>query len=185
MILNDSILIFILGFLTVGLALSLWLNFRLIYAFRRLPMPASVTPQKLEDGTVISDVPFDRIIDKKKVTLYEYDKYAKVMVFLTSKCNKCKSKLPELRASLDSANNLGVLIWIVTLESKSRMKSFLEDEALLDTAMSTNQGAYDYLNPEAASPYYLFVDAENVLQAQGFIGDENWINFMEQLKQEA
>jgi hypothetical protein len=31
-----------------------------------------------------------------------------------------------------------------------------------------------------ASPYYLFVDDDSVLKAQGMIGDENWQSFVVQ-----
>lgn len=183
MILNDSILIFVLGFLTLAVTLSLWLNFRLIRAFRLLPLPTSSALQKLTEGTLIADFSLERITDKKTLTLYEYHEYAKVLVFLTSKCSKCKSKLPELRTAIGRANNLGVAIWILSLETKGRMRNFLNDDVLLEATMSTSQPTYDYVNPEGASPYYLFIDSENILQAQGFIGDENWDSFMEQLNE--
>ncbi len=184
MILSDSTLIFILGFLTLSVALNLWLTLRLVRAFRFLAIPPKAALPNLTAGTLISNFPLDRMIDKKNVTLYEYHEYAKVLVFVTSKCPKCKTKLPELRTSLEKAKASGVLIWILSVETKKRMKSFLDDEALLGTTMHTNRATYDYLNPQGASPYYLFIDAENTLQAEGFIGDENWMSFMEQLKQE-
>lgn len=184
MILSDSTLIFILGFLTLSVALNLWLSLRLVRAFRFLTIPPKASLPNLTVGMQISDFPLDRMMDKKKLTLYEYHEYAKVLVFVTSKCPKCKTKLPELRASLEKAKAAGVFIWILSLETKKRMKSFLNDDVLLDATMHTSQAAYDYLNPQGASPYYLFIDAENTLQAEGFIGDENWMSFMEQLKQE-
>lgn len=183
MILDDSILILVLGFLTVAVAFNLWLNFRIIRAIRLLPIPKE-SPQNLEVGTLIPDISFHGRFDKRTVDLNEYAAYAKVFVFVASKCDKCKTKLPELRASLDSAKKLGVMIWILTLESKGRMKTFLGDQALFDVTLSTDQTTYDFLNPQGASPYYLFIDAENSLQAEGFIGDENWSNFMEQLSQD-
>lgn len=183
MILNDSILIFVLGFLILAVAFNLWLSFRLVRALRLLPMPTTAAPQNLTEGTLISDFSLNGITDKKSKTLYEYNQYAKVLVFLTSKCDKCKSKLPELQKSIENANDLGVLIWILSMETKRRMKGFLNDDTLLDSTMRTSQSTYDYLNPAGASPYYLFIDSENILQAEGFIGDESWINFIEQLKQ--
>ncbi len=184
MILDDSTLIFILVFLILSVALNLWLTFRLVRAFRFLGIQTNATPPKLIAGTQISDFPLDRMMDKKKITLYEDHEYAKVLVFITSKCNKCKSKLPELRTSIEKAKDAGVFIWILSLETKKRMKNFLKDDILLDATMHTSQVTYDYLNPQGASPYYLFIDAENTLQAEGFIGDENWTSFIEQIKQE-
>ncbi len=183
MILNEATLMFILGFLIFSVALNLWLTFRLTRALRFLALPTKTAPERLTPGTQISDFPLDRMSDKQKATLYEYDEYAKVLVFITSKCDKCKSKVPELRTSIENAKDLGVLLWILSLETKKRMKDFLQDDALLNATMHTDQLTYDYLNPQGASPYYLFIDAENTLQAEGFIGDENWMDFMEQLEQ--
>ena len=183
MILQDnSLLVFILGFLILAVAFNLWLTFRLIRAIRLLPIQKAPV-QNLEAGTQLSNVTLQRITDKEPATLHAYPEHAKVLVFLTSKCNKCKSKLPELRTSLEKAHEMGVIIWIVTLEAKRRMKRFLQDESLLQATMSADQSGYDYLNPQGASPYYLFIDSENTLQAEGFIGDENWAGFMEQLKE--
>lgn len=183
MTLNDPILIFVLGFLMLTVTFNLWLTFRLIRSVRLLPMSKHVVAQKLTEGILISDFDLDRITDKKSLTLYEFPDHAKVLVFLTSKCKKCKSKLPELHESLEIANRLGVMIWILTLETKGRMKNFLQNDNLMDVSMRVSQSSYDYLNPEGASPYYLFIDAENTLQAQGFIGDENWVGFLKQLEQ--
>ncbi|MDW3190970.1 MAG: redoxin domain-containing protein [Cytophagales bacterium] len=180
MMLDDSILILILGFLTVVVAFNLWLNFRIIRAIRLLPI-SKPTPQNLEAGTLIPNFPLEGRFDKSTVDLSQYAAYAKVFVFLASKCSKCKTKLPEIQNSLDRAVEQGVMLRILTLESKGRMKTFLEDKALFDVTVTTDQTTYDFLNPQGTSPYYLFIDAENILQAEGFIGDENWSNFMEQL----
>lgn len=182
MILNDPILIFVLGFLMLTVTFNLWLTFRLIRAVRLLPMSKNVGSQKLTEGTLVSDFDLDRITDKESVTLHEFPEHAKVLVFLTSKCKKCKSKLPELHKSIENASHLGVMIWILTLETNGRMKNFLQNDKLMDVSMRVSQSSYDYLNPEGASPYYLFIDAENTLQAQGFIGDENWAGFLQQLE---
>ncbi|HAA15623.1 MAG TPA: hypothetical protein DCE41_29505 [Cytophagales bacterium] len=184
MILNDSILIFVLGFLTLSVALNFWLTFWLIRTMKRLPISTNTTSPPLPAGTVVSDITLDRFTDKESVTLSAYPNHAKVLVFLGSKCPKCKTKLPELRASLDKTDNLGLLIWILSVEKKRQIKNFLRDEVLLGATMRTTQATYDYLNPQAAFPYYLFLDTENRVQAEGMIGDENWLNFLEQLEQE-
>ena len=185
MILNDSILIFILGFLTLSVGLNLWLTFRLIGTIRRLPISTGPTAPPLPVGTVITDLTLNRFTDQHPVTLSDYPNHAKALVFLNSKCDKCQAKLPELRASLDKTHDLGVMIWILTVEKRRRIKAFISDEVLLGATLRASQATYDYLNPQSAFPYYLFIDAENTVQAEGMIGDENWLNFMEQIAQEA
>ena len=183
MILNDSILFLVLGFLTLSVALNFWLTFRLMGTVRRLPMAQGETAPPLSPGTVLTDVSLDRITDQSKVTLSTYPEHAKVLVFLNSKCTHCQATLPELRAAVQKSHDLGVLIWIVSTEKRARMKSFLQDEALLGTTLRASEATFEYLNPQGAFPYYLFVDAEHTVQAEGMLGDENWGNFMEQLQQ--
>ena len=184
MSLDDGTLLFILGFLTLSVGLNFWLTFRLIRAFRRIPLPEKEVPQPLPEGAQVADISLDRLTDQKPFTFHDYPEYAKVLVFLNSKCEKCKAKLPELSASIQKTHDLGLFIWIVSLEKQRRMRSFFQDDTLLAATMRPDQATYDYLNPQAASPYYLFIDAENTLQAQGMIGDENWTNFIAQLEPE-
>ncbi|MEL6538702.1 MAG: redoxin domain-containing protein, partial [Bacteroidota bacterium] len=159
-------------------------TFWVIRTIKRMPSATGDSAPPLPTGTVVADVSMDRFSDNETVSLSTYPQHAKALVFLGSKCPKCKAKLPELRASMAKTQNLGVMIWIVSVEKRRRIKNFLRDEVLLDATLRTNQDTYDYLNPQSAFPYYLFIDAENTVQAEGMLGDENWMNFIEQLEQE-
>ena len=182
MMLNDAILLLILGFLTLSVALNFWLTFRLIHTVRTLPIPSGTKAMPV--GTAISEVPMTRFVDKQPDSLGNHPNEAKVLVFLNSKCDKCKAKLPELRATIGKTANQGVIIRIVSMEKRWRLKRFLQDEVLLNATLRTRQPSYYYLNPQNASPFYMFIDAENTLQASGMIGDENWGNFIAQLDEE-
>ena len=182
MMLNDSILILILGFLILSVALNFFLPFRIIHTIRLLPGPTGKQP--LPVGTVLPAVTFTHFTRKQPVSLHHHPEYAKVLVFLSSKCDKCKSKLPQLQEAIGKTHNLGVMIRIVSMEKRWRIKKFLRHQTLLEATLHLDKEGYASLNPLNASPAYLFVDPENRVQAEGTIGDENWLTFLEQLDEE-
>ncbi|MEM9340688.1 MAG: redoxin domain-containing protein [Bacteroidota bacterium] len=184
MMIDQSLLLVILTFLIAAVGFNLWLSFRLVRTIRLLPN-AKELPPSLEVGTAIPYFSAKRIANNETFALEEYRDYANVLVFLASKCPKCKSKLPEMAKVLDKIGPLGVSLWIITRETRKQMKKFIDDAGLMEVVLKVDEETYDFLNPQGMSPYYLFISNENVLEAEGQIGDENWLNFLQQIGHEA
>ncbi len=105
-----------------------------------------------------------------------------VLLFLSSKCAKCRGKLAEIAALAPSANRSGVDLWLVSVESGWRLRRFLAGSGLDGITLRVAAKAYRRLNPQLASPAYLFIDERGALQAGGLVGDEDWLSFAEQMR---
>ncbi|MYM97392.1 redoxin domain-containing protein, partial [Duganella vulcania] len=105
---------------------------------------------------------------------------AAVLLFLSSKCPKCKTKLPEIGRMLEPAEQAGLDIWIVSHEPGWRLRQFLRGFPLT-RALRMKLRDYKLLNPTLASPSYMMVNHEGVLEAAGTIGDDNWLDLRAQL----
>ncbi|MGH8051864.1 MAG: peroxiredoxin family protein, partial [Arenimonas sp.] len=104
-----------------------------------------------------------------------------VLVFLSSTCPKCREKLPEMERLLPLLQVAGVNMWLVSQESKWRLKHFLKETSLSAIATRVHKHDYKVLNPTQTSPYYLFIDHTGCLEAGGLIGDDNWLSFCAQM----
>ena len=104
------------------------------------------------------------------------------LLFLSSKCPTCKEKLPEIESIYMAAEDAGLDVTLVSMESKKRLTHFLNDFSLINGVIIVNKKAYKKLNPSLASPFYLFVDHEHSLQSFGTIGDDDWLSFVGQMR---
>jgi len=175
---------FIVGVLTFSVALNLWLTFRL-FRLVRLSASTGELPKPLPVGSHIEPIQGQDFIEGAAIDLNEPVNLAKVYLFLSSECDKCKSKLSEILNVLDATEGQGVNLWLISMESKRRVSNFLSSPTLMGSTIKVTEDEYDRVNPTGASPYYMFVDHNNLLQAEGFIGDENWISFTQQLDEAA
>jgi len=105
------------------------------------------------------------------------------LLFLASGCPKCHGKLAELERMLPAAQQAGLDVRLVSHESAWRLRRFLGRSVPLSQVLRLRRADYRLLNPTGASPAYLFVDHAGVLEARGFIGDENWLALRAQLLQ--
>ncbi|HEY6942607.1 hypothetical protein [Dokdonella sp.] len=105
---------------------------------------------------------------------------ANALLFLASRCPKCRDTLPEVARLLPLAARDGLRISLVTVESRRRLVGFLDGALALAWARTELRG-YRLLNPSLSTPHYLFVDDAGVLVARGDIGDEGWLRLREQL----
>ena len=103
------------------------------------------------------------------------------LLFLASGCPKCHGKLDELERLLPAALHAGLDVRLVSHESTWRLRRFLGGRFPSSQALRLNRRDYQLLNPTGASPAYLFVDHAGILEARGFIGDENWLALRAQL----
>lgn len=143
--------------------------------------PAEPSMTTMEQG---QRVPFPKgefLQSRNKIRL-QSNGQAAVFLFLSSRCPKCREKLPELESLLPVANSAGLNMWIISYEPRARLHRFIEKSTLQRIVFRTGILQYRALNPTFASPFYLFVNHEDKLEAAGMIGDQNWLAFQSQLE---
>ncbi|WP_102794633.1 hypothetical protein [Bowmanella denitrificans] len=175
---EQSLLYLCLLLLALGLALNLKLTFYLYYRIHNPPPPVALTQVPPGERLVLPKA--RQWLSGCKVEL-EADQQARVLLFLSSRCDKCREKLPQLSTLPPLAEQAGVRLWLLSTEPDKRLRRFLTDSPLIDHLLKLDKKAYQSLNPSWSSPFYLFIDHAGYLQAAGTIGDEDWQSFMQQM----
>lgn len=173
---SSDILYLALGALAFGLALNLKLTFALRDSVRR----ERVVPEALEPGATLAPVAARGLGDAARVLLPPPGQ-ACALLFVDSRCPKCRSTLPQLATLLPAAGQAGLAVWIVSVESGWRLRAFLADSPLAAVALRVGRRDYRTLNPTLSSPSYLFVSHTGIVQACGPIGDADWLGLLDQL----
>lgn len=107
---------------------------------------------------------------------------AYALVFLSKGCPKCRAAVAEVAAAIAGTPGRGVDLWVVTAERLTAVDLGL-DEELEAHFLDLTGIAYAMLNPRRASPAYLFLAPDLVVEAGGFIGDDDWQSFLAQLSE--
>ncbi|MFL6657141.1 MAG: hypothetical protein ACJ8GW_03640 [Massilia sp.] len=163
--------------LAICVAINLQLSIKLLAMLRALPQEAQVLPIGLPLPTTQGRL----LADGAPLTLPLAERAA-VLLFLSSKCPKCKEKLPLLTSLLPLAQEAGVDMLLPSLESAWRLRRFIGPELAAHTLL-LKKAAYKALNPMLQTPNYTFVGAEGEVEAVGMIGDEDWLAFQAQLQE--
>jgi peroxiredoxin len=174
---DGQILYLTLAALAFGIALNLKLTLSVLRASRRERHVA----EGLVPGQPVPPVTA-RTLTRDRVQLVGNGQ-SSVLLFLSSKCPKCRSKLPELEQMLTAARQEGLAIWLVSEEPAWRLRGFLRGYALLSVAARVKLKDYMALNATLLSPAYFFVNHDGMLEATGLIGDENWLGLRAQLSE--
>ncbi|PIW61588.1 redoxin domain-containing protein [Shewanella sp. CG12_big_fil_rev_8_21_14_0_65_47_15] len=174
-----TLLHLVLACLIVIVAINLTLTFRLFGMMRTMNMPGvDVLPLTLPVDEQVPYFAGETLMDKTPVRSINKPT---VLVFLSTQCKECHGKLPELCRIQAALRRAEVEIWLIMSEHPDRIKSFLADTPLLNLVVSMDNEVRKSLNPRTASPFYLFLDENRVLQASGMIGDHDWISFISQM----
>jgi hypothetical protein len=121
--------------------------------------------------------------DGRHITSTELAGQACVLLFLSSGCPKCRGTVPELVRLLPAIRSAGVGLWIIPADSKHDISPLLEGSALLQHVLVVEPAVRERLNPRRAAPFYIFIDHQMVAVASGPLGDDDWKNFVEQMKE--
>jgi hypothetical protein len=175
---DRQILLLTLAILAFGMALNLHLSLAVL---RRQRMERDV-PEAPGPGDLVPQVPARRLGARIRQPLLP-EGQACALLFLSSKCDKCRAHLPEVSALLPSAAAAGLAMRIVSIEPGFRLRRFLEGTPLAAAAYRVRLDDYKKLNPRLASPAYLFVNHEGKVEASGLIGDDDWHSLCTQLAQ--
>lgn len=175
---DRQLLLLILALLAFGLAVNLHLSLSVLRRTRSeremLTMPAP------RPGEPAPQVPARRLGARRREPLLPPGQSCAVL-FLSSKCDKCRERVPQVAALLPGAAAAGLALRIASVDPAFRMRRFLAGTPLAAAVYQLRMADYTMLNPRLASPAYLFVNHEGGIEAAGLIGDEDWQSLVEQL----
>lgn len=176
---DENLLLIVLIVLTFATALNLFLTLRIAALFR-----AWSEPPTIPIGQPVP--PFEgRRPDGRLLVSADLAGQAAVLAFLSPGCPKCKEKAAELLRILPAMRNAGVALWIVPADDTHDIAGLLGDTPLPDHVLVLDAQARLRLNPRKGAPFYIFLDGEGVVQASNYIGDEDWLSFIEQMDEVA
>lgn len=163
----------------LALAVGLSRLHEMIVRFRiaRAPQPPAL-------GEHVAAV-MGRMLDNGMPEMLPGVEQAVALLFLSSRCPSCRSKLPEIAGLLAPAEEAGLKIRLVSAEPAWRLRRFLVGDALRAITVRVSGRRYARLNPAMQAPYYMFIGPSGDLQAAGLIGDDDWLSLREQLEQVA
>ena len=175
---DRQLLLLILAILAFGMAINLYLSLSVLRRTRMdrdtaaepVPMPGEAAPQ----------LPARHLETRRRAALLP-EGQACALLFLSTRCDKCRDRLPQVAALLPAATAAGLALRLASTEPAFRMRRFLRGTPLAGAVWQLRLADYKRLNPRLASPAYLFVDHEGVIEAAGLIGDENWLSLAAQL----
>lgn len=176
---DQNLLLFVLIVLTFATALNLFLVLRvgrLVRAFSK--------PPTIPIGRAVP--PFEgRRPDGRELTSADLAGQAAVLAFLSPGCPKCKEKAADILRILPAIREAGVALWIVPADDTHDIAELLGDTPLRDHVLVLDAQARLRLNPRKGAPFYVFLDDEGIVQASNYIGDEDWLSFIEQMEEVA
>jgi hypothetical protein len=160
---DRQLLLLILAILAFGLAVNLQLSLRILRRTRierdaqavAAPGPGERAPR----------VEARRLGARERGPLLP-DAQACALLFLSSKCDKCRDRLPEVASLLPGAAAAGLALRIASLEPAFRLRRFLAGTPLGAAVWQLRQDDYKH---------------EGDIEAAGLIGDENWQSLVDQL----
>lgn len=173
---DNEIICLALAVLAFAVALNLKLTISVLYAGRsERDAPAPLLP-----GEPVPSVT-GRPLGGRFMQRPLLDGQPATLLFLSSRCPKCRTKLAELEQMLPAAQRAGLAVWLISAEPAWRLRRFLDGRFPLAQVLRLNRRDYKILNATGASPAYLFVNHAGILEAGGLIGDENWLGLRAQL----
>jgi hypothetical protein len=167
----------ILGLVAVmaATALNLFLTAKLAARIRKLYAEEVLT------------VPIDKPIphfegrrwgDGSRIVAADLRREPSVLVFLSAHCPACRGKVAELTDILPGTRSAGVALWIVQIDE---IFELIRETPLLSHLLVLDDSSLKALNPINAAPAYIFVGAGGMVEASGYLGDEDWRSFVKQM----
>ena len=144
-----------------------------------VPAPETVA---LPIGEALPAVQAHRATTGERISTSDMAGRAAVVVFLAASCKACNEKLPQLEQLRTQMRAENVALWIIGMDSPRRMKHWLARSPLLEHLLLMQSKPRRLLNPTSGSPFYIFIDHRQTVQASGFLGDADWQSFLEQMR---
>lgn len=173
---DEPTLYLVLALLAFALAFNLQLTLAVLRAARRELHPAL----PLAPGERLPAVDANALEGGAPVRLGAPGQ-ACALLFLSSQCPKCRTSVAHVAALTAPACAAGLSLWLVSTEPRWRLRGLLRGSALARHTLRLARADYRRLNPTGASPAYLFVGHEGVVEAFGVVGDDGWRALEDQL----
>jgi hypothetical protein len=173
---DSTTLQLVLAALAFALAGNIWLSLAVLRACRR----ERLAPTALEPGQPLPAVQARPLAGGARFQPGASGQAA-VLLFLASRCPKCREKLAGVERLLPLAREAGLALWLLSEEPAHRLRAFLPGNALRAAAARLTLRDYRRVNPLMSSPSYVFVNHEGTVEAAGLIGDEDWLALVGQL----
>jgi AhpC/TSA family len=168
-----SLVLVAVAFATV---LNLWMTFRLAVRMRDLAAPAMTVPI---GGPV---PPFEGTAEGHILRSSNLAGRPSVLVFLSAGCKTCAGHVGELVELLPGATRAGVSLWIVPADDVYDIAGLVGETPLTGHLLFLEEAARLRLNPLKVVPFYLFVDDALQVRASNYLGDEDWIAFVNEMR---
>lgn len=177
----DSLLGIGMALLTLIAAFNLFLTLRLT---RIVTTSESLrAPIALPAGAVLPDFTGRTLDGKRKLHADALHGNAAVLVFLDPGCGDCKIRVGELTQMMPAIRQAGVTLWVIGPRPGKRLARFLEGTPLREHVVLVDAAARRVLNPRNSAPFYIFIDHQRNVLASHFIGDDDWLSFVEQMRE--
>lgn len=184
MTLDSTLLGTLVVVLTVLVAFNLFLSLRLTTLVNALAQAR--LPDTVPIGAPLPRFRGRALLDGRRIVADTFqDGQAAVLVFLSPGCEACRHRLPELARMQSLMEEAGVVLWVIAQGSQGRLREYFDAAGLLPRVVRVDRSSLRRLNPKFSAPFYIFVDAEGIVQASSLIGDENWLGFREQIGDQA
>lgn len=179
---TDALVYLALLILIPATALNLFLLLRII-GILQLADLGLATAQESPVGKALSTLAGERLGDRESIVHDKSAALACAVVFLAAGCPKCKSRIAELEridAAIEAQGH-AVALWVVGVGTRRQLTHMLKGTRFFQRTLTMPQAERRRLNPADASPYYVFLDPQLTVQACNYLGDENWIMFVNQI----
>lgn len=177
---NVTVLEFAVVFLLFAVALALFLVLRL--AARVAVLEGSLHAPRLQIGDVVPDFEGRRAADGGSFTSTDLVGRNTALIFLSADCPQCVAKRPDLLAMLPGMNHTDVTFWIAPADEGQDLSEVVGGSALEAHVLILKSDVRRRLNPNNLVPSYLFIDDQMIVRDQSHMEDENWIDFVRQMK---
>lgn len=177
---NVTVLEFAVAILLFVVALVLFLVLRL--AARVAVLEGALRAPRLQIGDVVPDFEGRRAADGGSFTSADLAGRNTALIFLSAGCPQCVAKRPDLLAMLPGMIQAEVTFWIVPADEAHDLSEIVGGSALAAHVLILESNVRRRLNPNTVVPSYLFIDDQMVVRDQSHMEDENWLDFVRQMK---
>lgn len=176
---DEDLLLLVVVVLTLAASLNLFLTLRLAAIVRP---EAWAPPLTIPIGQAVPPFEGRRRADGVRLGSGDLAGQAAVLAFVSPGCASCREKVAELLDILPAIRRAGVALWLVPADSAHDIGQLVDGTPLIDHVLVLDAAARRRLNPRRSAPFYLFLDDKAVTRASNFIGDEDWLSFVEQMR---
>jgi len=180
--LGEALFILIVSVIGVGTAFNTLLIIRTSRLLQKAPgLKASLLLPQV--SALLPGLSGVRLGDGRRVHTQDFAGREKVLAFVSPRCPKCREKLTAFEEVAAAAPRLGFIFRLIIMDKAEPARTFLRGTSLTANALLLERESLRRLNPKQATPLYIFVNENDIVQAAGYVGDEDWEFFCDQVRE--